>query len=96
MQGVCCTCQCVVPVSRSTVALYAEINRLDLDHEDPFIADYIRDDYGDSIDYLCDPHDAFGQPCDGAGQIPQAIIKETVGETSDIFSGYGDFDKTVK
>ena len=65
--GICCVCQCAVPLQPSPIPRQQELDR-GLDDWD------INREYGESINYVVIDHIFYGQKCDGSGQIPQALI----------------------
>ena len=67
MMGICSVCQERIAVLRSSVPLAQEIAR----GED---AQDIERQYGEIIHYVVIDHDAWGERCDGSGQIPQTIL----------------------
>lgn len=73
-QGICTVCQSPVAIRSSPVPLQELMQQSHSD--DLFADDEIRRTYGDSINYLCDTHDAFGQHCEGSGLIPQVVLKD--------------------
>jgi len=67
MQGICCSCQCVVPV-RSSSRGRLELLEIGQENED------IDLHYGESINYVCAEHNAFGPRCEGVGMVPQTVF----------------------
>jgi hypothetical protein len=70
--GGCCDCQETVPVRRAT---YPELQRL-ADHLSGGDVDSMLEEFGETFEYVCEDHNAFGSPCSGSGQTPQGITKE--------------------
>lgn len=54
MKGICCVCQCEVDISQSRLA-YQQVEEMGWEHWQ------IEQEYGNSIHYLCDPHQAWGE-----------------------------------
>ena len=73
MLGICSCCEQKVCIERSPIPRQQE---LDMGYEDFEISMT----YGESINFICSPHDCWGVPCEGSGQIPQAVIKEEKNE----------------
>jgi len=63
VQGVCCTCQSIHPLRPS------KTSREDVGHP---MTD--RDLDGEIVDWVMDTHDAWGEPCEGSGTQPQAVV----------------------
>ena len=70
-EGICCACQCVVPIDPSSAPRDEERERGIEDWEINLI-------YGGAIDFIVVQHDAYGVPCEGSGQIPQVVLPPKV------------------
>ncbi len=68
MKGVCCSCQNTVDIRRSMIP------RLQMQAEgwdDCELELY----FNEAIAFVCCPHNAFGQYCEGSGDCPQVVIE---------------------
>jgi len=68
MNGICCTCQELVPLRSSATPMQ---QMLKLGYEEA----EVERTHGESIHYLCCSHDAFGEHCDGSEMCPQTVVK---------------------
>ena len=66
-KGICTGCQEQQSIRRSSTPRQEEKERGMEDCE-------IDQTYGDTINFVVEPHDFHGEPCDGSGQIPQALV----------------------
>lgn len=66
-RGICTCCQAEVPIYASSLARKEEEDR-GYDQRE------IDMTYGESINYLVEQHDFYGELCEGSGQIPQAVL----------------------
>jgi hypothetical protein len=70
MSGICCVCEEKQSIIYSPLPRQEEKDR-GLDNFE------INMTYGENINFIVEPHDFYGQPCSGSGQIPQFILRES-------------------
>ncbi len=70
MRGVCPVCQDVVPCRSANGQVFREMEVLGWEFED------VQREFGESVYWLLDTHESYGAPCEGSGQVPEALIKD--------------------
>jgi hypothetical protein len=68
-KGICCGCQTQVPLTESDIPRQQELDN----GMDDWSIDRM---YVDAVGFLCVEHEAWGERCEGSGQVPQVVLKE--------------------